>query len=169
MMDFAHAPADELKAYAENWEDQLFNTDPGSLQWVFLPAYPVQAVDNPGDSWVDWFREENRHADIIDYWASLCDKVHHGLGAVDPIVVGLILLDPTGEATPNIWDGSHRVGAAFTAGCTHLPAVLGIPFGASWRHVPAALREDPACRKALATILGPEPSSPASVRRHRPA
>jgi hypothetical protein len=165
MMNFAQATPDALFDYAANWEDQVHREDPEDLTWVFVDAFPLNALDSSPSDWADWFARENEEADLPGYWSGLKEVV--GTDRMDPLVIGLVNV-PQG-CIVNIWDGSHRVGAASAAGLTHLPVVLGVPPGLAWAQVPRALRTSIPAADAIAQVLGPEPELvPAPARRRTP-
>lgn len=166
-MNFEKATSADLFDYAANWEDQVHGEDPEDLAWVFVDVFPLDALDSSASDWARWFAQENEEADVPDYWMGLMDVV--GTSRMDPLVIGLFN-DPAGVVV-NVWDGSHRVGAACTAGLSHLPVVLGVPRDLTWGQVPAALRRSIPAHDAIAQVLGPAPelasAEPAPRRRRR--
>jgi hypothetical protein len=153
MMNFATASADDLFDYAAHWEDPLHGVASEALTWLFVEAFPLEATSTPAAEWRRWFKEENEMADVPDHWAGMLDVV--GTDRCDPLVIGLVA-QPDG-ADVNLWDGSHRTGAACTVGLNCLPAVLGIPADLTWAQVPPALKNSIPVHDALVSVMGLEP------------
>lgn len=145
--DWSTLSMPDLADHAGQWEDQLTDTQPEDYRWVFVDRLPVAAAGTR-DDWKTFWQQENFHSDIPDYWVHLLEPVADG--TIDPLI-GTLQVGDQGHVFLNVWDGSHRLGAAATVGCDCVPMVLGIPSSMTLDQVPAELRNLPAVMGLVGT------------------
>ncbi len=91
--------------------------EPGLATWRYVERFDLSCLADQTD-WVEWFKQEQQWAknDGRNGYDDMLDR---------EIVEEIVVLVRDGKGY--IWDGNHRVGAAFTRGQTHLKAIVGVP------------------------------------------
>lgn len=131
------ATPETLRGLADDVRDNCFcpgdpgYCEPGNADWRFVEDYPLDALrgymEASGEGrWEQWFRSE-----IDDLLESpdepgVVARINAYRSFIEEgIDEAVILLERDGK--PHIWDGHHRIGAAFTAGRATIPAIVGEP------------------------------------------
>lgn len=100
--------------------------DPRKARWEEVEHYPIEQLlceELPSrEEWEEWFRSEI-NLFVEDGMDEIADMYRDMI--TQDIEEAIIVLERDGKAY--IWDGNHRVGAAFSSGKTTIRAIVGRP------------------------------------------
>jgi hypothetical protein len=91
--------------------------DPDHASWHYEENFDLSCLADQ-NNWIDWFKQEQQ-------WAKNDGRSGYGDMLDREIIEEIVVLVRDGQGY--VWDGNHRVGAAFTRGLKTLKAIIGVP------------------------------------------